>query len=216
MRKIPTYFAIGSIALGATLALSSASAQAAVTAPGVDFTSPGYSTSSNYNWTLGYQFTANAGATVTGLATWDSWNTAGSVEVGLWDAGGNLITQASVSNTSPTIGSADWSYTAISPVALTAGDTYYVGSYGTAAGYTWDTGGFTVDSRINFVKDLWNYGAYGLPSQTDNLQGFFGGNVVLGGVPEASTWAMMLLGFAGLGFIAFRKSSRKDVALAGA
>jgi hypothetical protein len=29
-----------------------------------------------------------------------------------------------------------------------------------------------------------------------------------GGVPEPSTWAMMLLGFAGLGF-AFRQSRRK-------
>jgi hypothetical protein len=200
-------------ALGATLALSSASAQAAVTVPGVDFTSPGSVVSSNSVWTLGYQFTANAGATVTGLATWDSWNTAGSVEVGLWNASGNLITQASVSNTSATIGSADWSYTAISPVALTAGDTYYVGSYGTAAGYTWGTSGFTVDSRINFVQDSWNYGAYGLPNQTDNLQGFFGGNVVLGGVPEASTWAMMLLGFASLGFAGYR-ASRKSAALA--
>ena len=33
-------------------------------------------------------------------------------------------------------------------------------------------------------------------------------NVPIGGVPEPSTWAMMLLGFAGLGF-AFRQSRRK-------
>jgi hypothetical protein len=28
-------------------------------------------------------------------------------------------------------------------------------------------------------------------------------------VPEASTWAMMLLGFAGLGYAAFRRSPRR-------
>ena len=31
---------------------------------------------------------------------------------------------------------------------------------------------------------------------------------VRGGVPEPSTWAMMLLGFAGLGYAAFRRSNR--------
>jgi hypothetical protein len=29
-------------------------------------------------------------------------------------------------------------------------------------------------------------------------------------VPEPSTWAMMVLGFAGLGFAAFRRSNRKS------
>jgi PEP-CTERM motif-containing protein len=30
--------------------------------------------------------------------------------------------------------------------------------------------------------------------------------VAAGGVPEPSTWAMMLLGFAGLGFAGYRKA----------
>jgi hypothetical protein len=33
-------------------------------------------------------------------------------------------------------------------------------------------------------------------------------STVSSGVPEASTWAMMLLGFAGLGFVAYRRKSR--------
>jgi hypothetical protein len=32
--------------------------------------------------------------------------------------------------------------------------------------------------------------------------------VISPGVPETSTWAMMLLGFAGLGFMAYRRKSR--------
>jgi hypothetical protein len=36
---------------------------------------------------------------------------------------------------------------------------------------------------------------------------------VAAAVPEASTWAMMLFGFAGLGFMAYRRS-RKDNGLA--
>ncbi len=37
---------------------------------------------------------------------------------------------------------------------------------------------------------------------------------VTGGVPETSTWAMMLLGFAGLGFAGYRKATHGRVALA--
>ena len=38
-------------------------------------------------------------------------------------------------------------------------------------------------------------------------------NIVVGGVPEPSTWAMMLLGFAGLGVAAYRKTRTKAAAL---
>lgn len=40
-----------------------------------------------------------------------------------------------------------------------------------------------------------------------------GGGITVGGVPEPSTWAMMLLGFAGLGFLSFRKSKRRSAIL---
>jgi hypothetical protein len=39
-------------------------------------------------------------------------------------------------------------------------------------------------------------------------------NVVAGGVPEPSTWAMLLLGFAGLGYAGFRRSKRTISAFA--
>jgi hypothetical protein len=41
----------------------------------------------------------------------------------------------------------------------------------------------------------------------------FAANVTVGAVPEPSTWAMMILGFAGVGFMAYRRS-RKDRGLA--
>jgi len=34
----------------------------------------------------------------------------------------------------------------------------------------------------------------------------------IGGVPEPSTWAMMLLGFAGLGYFSFRRSRERPAA----
>jgi PEP-CTERM motif len=36
------------------------------------------------------------------------------------------------------------------------------------------------------------------------------------GIPEASTWAMMLLGFAGLGFAGYRKTKRGEPVLSAA
>jgi hypothetical protein len=34
-------------------------------------------------------------------------------------------------------------------------------------------------------------------------------SLLQGGVPEPSTWAMMLLGFAGVGFMAYRRKSKQ-------
>jgi hypothetical protein len=40
------------------------------------------------------------------------------------------------------------------------------------------------------------------------------GGTVTGGVPELSTWVMMLIGFAGIGFVAYRRSKKSSVAIA--
>jgi hypothetical protein len=54
----------------------------------------------------------------------------------------------------------------------------------------------------SFTVDGPNSGAYSIFFS----EGFAGAGV--GGVPEPSTWAMMLLGFAGVGFIAYRRKSK--------
>jgi hypothetical protein len=36
----------------------------------------------------------------------------------------------------------------------------------------------------------------------------------VGGIPEPSTWAMMILGFAGVGFMAYRRSLKSTMAAA--
>jgi hypothetical protein len=40
--------------------------------------------------------------------------------------------------------------------------------------------------------------------------------IATGGVPELSTWAMMLIGFAGVGFVAYRRTKKRSAALAAA
>ena len=63
---------------------------------------------------------------------------------------------------------------------------------------------YTVNLATAALTNGVNYAGHGLGDA--NGQAFLAENV--GGVPEPSTWAMMLLGFAGLGF-AFRQSRRK-------
>jgi hypothetical protein len=182
--------------------------RADVLTPGVDFT-PQLNADPNTMFTLGYQFSANSNATVVGLSTLDSWvNASSTAQVGLWDANGNLLASTSVSASGPSIG--QWSYTLITPIALTAGDDYYVGSFGEGANFTENVGGLSADPRINYLGIATvDSSSLAFPSGTTTLfeNGFFGGNVILGvsAVPEPSTWAMMLLGFCGVGFMAYRR-----------
>jgi PEP-CTERM motif len=60
-----------------------------------------------------------------------------------------------------------------------------------------------LDPNGNIVPNLVVQSALGL--QYSVVDGF---NPVSGSVPEPSTWAMMLIGFAGLGFV-FHRSRRK-------
>ena len=60
--------------------------------------------------------------------------------------------------------------------------------------YTWYTATFTGAGEFGFAD-------YGPSDQVGNLLAD-----VTVTVPEASTWAMMMLGFAGLGFAAYRKA----------
>jgi hypothetical protein len=60
------------------------------------------------------------------------------------------------------------------------------------------------DPSVFFTIDVDGAGAF----KTGLIGSQFAGNVIEGqvaAVPEASTWAMMLLGFAGVGFMAYRK-----------
>ena len=75
----------------------------------------------------------------------------------------------------------------------------------------WSNGAFpgttTADYGLTFATPILDVDPYSI--STD--QYIAGG--VTATVPEPSTWAMMLLGFAGLGFAGFRRS-RKDATVA--
>ncbi len=75
--------------------------------------------------------------------------------------------------------------------------------------YIKQTGTFTL--HVNGLTDAWTvtnvaiqFGTYDphfvLAARTPNF--------VVADVPEPSTWAMMILGFAGVGFVAYRRKNR--------
>jgi hypothetical protein len=66
-------------------------------------------------------------------------------------------------------------------------------------GFT-DTSEFTSLTISNVSGEFW-----GLDAFTINVPG---------AVPEPSTWAMMILGFAGVSFMAYRRSRKEGLALA--
>jgi hypothetical protein len=61
-------------------------------------------------------------------------------------------------------------------------------------------GGSTPAVTVNGINDLGHIVGFYTNATTDTVDGFVGTPV-----PEPSTWAMMLLGFAGLGFLDYRK-----------
>jgi hypothetical protein len=80
-------------------------------------------------------------------------------------------------------------------------DSFFEGPLGTLA----SAGGNPGDLLVLRLSQSFGYSvAGGATYGPDRL----GAVTLAGGVPELSTWAMMLIGFAGIGFMAYRRSSK--------
>ena len=157
------------------------------------------------SWNLGFSFTANSNVDVIALGNWAGAAFPQDQQVGLWDSQGDLLASVYVTNSDTLVGTSR--FAAITPVALVAGQTYVVGAEG-GADYTGeipDAGGtISFDPRISYVTDLYSYndGANDPlvePTETeDEAYSWFGANFELG-VPEPTTWSLMLVGVGALG-----------------
>jgi hypothetical protein len=99
----------------------------------------------------------------------------------------------------------------ISSVAPAAIDFY--SGFGGVASFSGDFGTFTgLPAPTNFtfggssVKSSEFTSKSGSPANVQAALKF--DNIAIEGVPEPATWAMMIIGFLGLGFLGYRKSSR--------
>jgi hypothetical protein len=79
------------------------------------------------------------------------------------------------------------------------------------------TGTFTLGNGSNFFRVTASGGeviTLGSFTTTADVTDFQQVRVTVGAVPEPSTWAMMILGFAGVGFMAYRRRGRPSFRLA--
>jgi PEP-CTERM motif len=204
-----------SAAIGALLAgvsLLGGSAQAAIN-PVVQYSSTGLG-SDNRTFTAGYQFSLSSTVTVNALGVWND-GAGYSHDAGIWDSVGNLITSTTVTGGDPLVDNFLWQ--SISPVTLGPG-TYTIGDQLYEAGNIYSipvsASGVTTIPQYTWLADeqvpgpglVWPTGSYGGYGQNGILSVDFS---VSGGVPEPSTWALMLIGFAGLGFAGYRASSKR-------
>jgi hypothetical protein len=194
------------LACAAAIAATAAGfAASASTTLGVDFNyaDVGFTGFDIDQFTLGYAFEDRKPTSVVGLGSLESRVFAGDMAVGLWDSAGALLASTTVSLPGSPVGSAPWVFSPITPVALTPGQTYYVGYFGESY-YATEVNPISVDPHIKFLHDAWAYGGLAFPSNVAGKfveHAYFGGNVELSSAatPEPSTWAMMLTGLAALG-----------------
>jgi hypothetical protein len=202
--KIQSILASASVA-AATLVASGTHASA----PAISFSSVS-ATAVQTDLSLGNSFVANTAVTVTALGYYNLTGTGFLTphEVGIFDSTGTLIADAVLpaGNSDPLIGG--YRYQAITPVTLQAGQTYnLVGE--AEIGDPWGYAGyadFTVNPAITLGTVSYIYQSdntlrdtllYGSPY---SWIAYSGPNFLIStGVPEPTTWAMVLVGFGVLG-----------------
>lgn len=185
---------------------------------------------SNGSWNFANSFTVLNSVTVSGLGWYADPNT-GNVDanpVALYScdtAGclttGTLLAQVTVDNTYALQG--HFRFVTIPELVLAPGE-YLIGGVSDSNFYTWNNAGFTVNPNLTYNDNRWfrvNSGdmpTFNTVVQNDVTDGYWGPNLFLGeptftgGVPEVSTWAMLLMGFGAIGG-ALRSSRRKKATL---
>jgi Domain of unknown function (DUF4082) len=203
-RKLLVYALLGTMA---TLALV---AQGRADLVAVTLTPDPNSTFNNgaAGYALGYEFQANANITVTQLGYFVDTTLTESHDVGLYDATTTtLLASTTVMNGDMMV--ANFAYSAISGVTLTAGNDYViVGTSGFTDLYTFNPTVFSTDPAITYVQDAFaNGNSLQFPSfPDDGAIGYFGPNFLFtpASVPEPSSLVLgSLAAVAGL-FIAVR------------
>lgn len=156
------------------------------------------------NQTIGWSFTANDNLTVSSLGVWDmtpSNPLSQSHQVGLWSSTGTLLSSVIVQTNSLLTG--EFRYESITPISLTSGSTYFIGSDITSPfsdNYRSGATSVTIAPEITFLNAARNAssGGFSFPSTTtSNNNGRFGPNfqfTTSTAVPEPSM-VISLMGF---------------------
>ena len=164
----------------------------------------------------GWSFTATEKITVTALDAYDPKG-AGAGTVRLYTAS-KLLASATVTTSDPQDGSPIKFYSAKlkTSLVLTPGTYFIAEDLATTTIANGTVSGLATTSGIKYLVEVAAAGQ-GKDPTTDATMGMFtpgifGPNFEVGkvgaAVPEPATWAMLLVGFAGLGFVGYRQTRR--------
>lgn len=200
------------ILLLSTVAICGLHAQTAI-----DLTTPGDEFGGG-EFTLGFEFSPDNNIFVTSLGVFNADGTTlpNDATIGLWDTNGDLLTSATISAGTTGNLSGYFSFTTITPYALTAGADYVVGAYlnGTASSLDTGQGGVgTFDPGINVIEDQYN-DAFGFAfpniSQADT-GAWLGANFQFSSSLATPEPGSLLLAAAGFVALLSRRARRRGV-----
>jgi PEP-CTERM motif len=137
----------------------------------------------------------------------------GDVKFMIWDSTNNTLLFSETDSFAPS-NTESWISTTPISFDLVAGDTYWFGVIADNylnVGYIYPPPSYSTNGLTAIATGNSNYVGFDSPSFAGNA--FTSIGLQLSAVPEPTTWAMMLLGFAGFGFVGYR-TSRKGVSLA--
>ena len=172
-----------------------------------------------FDASAGWSFTTNEKISVTALDAFDPTGDGSAGTVRLYNASGTVLGSAKVTTSDPKEGSPIMFFSAklSKPLVLAAKTTYFIAEdLGTATLANGTVTGLTTSPTIKYDGEVAVAGQ-GKNPFTDGTGGMFSPGIfgpnfdlTLGAsaVPEPATWAMMLIGFAGLGYAAFRRNKK--------
>jgi hypothetical protein len=161
---------------------------------------------------LGMNFNVTGGVTVTSLGAFTNGST--DLSVSLWNVTTNTqLALATIPQGTPV---GNYLFTAISPLTLPTGlyqiDVLYNSNsntdYNPFEGAGPSTSFNSFGGALSFAGDYYNLhgnGSLATTLDTFSTNQYGAGTFTVTAVPEASTWAMMVLGFGGVGFMAYRR-----------
>jgi hypothetical protein len=176
-----------------------------------------------FDASAGWSFTTTERITVSALDAFDPTGNGTAGTVRLYNASGTVLASAKVTTSDPKEGSPIMFFSAklSKPLVLATKTTYFIAEdLGTATTANGNVSGLTTATGITYDGEVAAMGQGKNPT-TDATGGMFSPGIfgpnfdvaaVGAAVPEPSTWAMMLLGFGGLGFAGYRASRRTTVA----
>ena len=153
--------------------------------------------------TAGWSFEPLTAISVTSLGCFDYVLTSNNqlpLSVGLWNQSGTLLTSTTVTTSDPLFDQSR--YQSITPVTLTAGQTYYLGAYSSAGSIVFDAetsslGGFaTTSPQIQLGMAALSTNGFSFPNtlQGDPGSALLAPNFQFSSVPEPSFVALAILG----------------------